>query len=172
MGWSAYRCHKQAKQEKPPRLRVKLVDALVDVLVDALLVVYRDLKPENVMLDQEGYVKIIDFGVSKKLGELESRTYTVVGTPHYMAPEVFQGKGYGVEVDLWSLGIMLFEFVCGYLPFGTNLVEPRQVCSAVLRGKLKFPSAYKDEIGRDLIKGLLTQPVLKRLGAGVNGLQA
>lgn len=157
-----------------PREAARFYTASILIAVEALWdrnVVYRDLKPENVMLDQEGYVKIIDFGVSKKLGELESRTYTVVGTPHYMAPEVFQGKGYGVEVDLWSLGIMLFEFVCGYLPFGTNLVEPRQVCSAVLRGKLKFPSAYKDEIGRDLIKGLLTQPVLKRLGAGVNGLQ-
>lgn len=157
-----------------PREAARFYTASILIAVEALWdrnVVYRDLKPENVMLDQEGYVKIIDFGVSKKLGESESRTYTVVGTPHYMAPEVFQGKGYGVEVDLWSLGIMLFEFVCGYLPFGTNLVEPRQVCSAVLRGKLKFPSAYKDEIGRDLIKGLLTQPVLKRLGAGVNGLQ-
>ncbi|CAE7392366.1 for [Symbiodinium natans] len=148
--------------------------ASILIAVEALWdrnVVYRDLKPENVMLDQEGYVKIIDFGVSKKLGDRESRTYTVVGTPHYMAPEVFQGKGYGVEVDLWSLGIMLFEFVCGYLPFASSLNEPRQVCSAILRGKLKFPSAYKDEVGRDLIKGLLTQPVLKRLGAGVNGLQ-
>lgn len=157
-----------------PREMARFYTASILIAVEALWdrnVVYRDFKPENVMLDQEGYVKIIDFGVSKKLGDRESRTYTVVGTPHYMAPEVFQGKGYGVEVDLWSLGIMLFEFVCGYLPFASSLNEPRQVCSVILRGKLKFPSAYKDEVGRDLIKGLLTQPVLKRLGAGVNGLQ-
>merc|ERR1719401_2397071 len=133
-------------------------------------IVYRDLKPENVMLDAQGYLKIIDFGVSKKLGERESRTFTMVGTPHYMAPEIMKGKGYGLEVDLWSLGIMLYEFVCGALPYANDEEEPHVVCSAVLRDPLTFPSWYKDAEGKDLIKGLLTRDPRKRFGGGPNGL--
>jgi len=132
-------------------------------------IVYRDLKPENVMLDAQGYLKIIDFGISKKLQDSESRTFTTVGTPHYMAPEVMQGRGYGIEVDLWSLGIMLFEFVCGYLPFADDLDEPAEVCAAVLTQKLQFPRAYRDGSGKDLIAGLLCRWPERRLGAGSNG---
>merc|ERR1719215_1095992 len=64
-------------------------------------IVFRDLKPENVMLDHQGYLKLIDFGIAKKFEENQSRTFTMIGTPHYMAPETMLGKGYGSEVDLW-----------------------------------------------------------------------
>merc|ERR1719401_1270321 len=134
-------------------------------------IVYRDLKPENVMLDAQGYLKIIDFGVSKKLGERESRTFTMVGTPHYMAPEVMRGHGYGTEVDLWSLGVLLFEFVCGYLPFADELDDPTEVCTAVLKDPLTFPLRYKDQNGRALMQGLLCRQPKKRLGAGINGFE-
>lgn len=134
-------------------------------------IVYRDLKPENVMLDKQGYLKLIDFGIAKKLSEGESRTFTMVGTPHYMAPEVMRGHGYGTEVDLWSLGIMLFEFVCGYLPFADDLDDPTEVCRAVLKEPLQIGKRYKDKNGSALIQGLLTRQPKKRLGAGINGYE-
>jgi cGMP-dependent protein kinase len=76
-------------------------------------IVYRDLKPENVMVDCTGHLKIIDLGTAKVLSEKNSfKTYTMVGTPHYMAPEIFTGKGHNFMVDLWSLGIPSFEARC------------------------------------------------------------
>lgn len=82
-------------------------------------IIYRDLKPENVMVDDDGYLKLIDMGTAKQLTQEKGfRTFTIIGTPHYMAPEVMQGKGYSLPVDLWSLGVLLFEFLCGALPFG------------------------------------------------------
>eukprot|EP00933_Yihiella_yeosuensis_P072310 TRINITY_DN8066_c0_g1_i1.p1 TRINITY_DN8066_c0_g1~~TRINITY_DN8066_c0_g1_i1.p1 ORF type:complete len:958 (-),score=231.63 TRINITY_DN8066_c0_g1_i1:233-2836(-) len=132
-------------------------------------IVYRDLKPENVMLDQQGYLKLIDFGIARKLDEGKSRTFTMIGTPHYMAPEVMRGHGYGTEVDLWSMGVMLFEFVCGYLPFADELDDPTEVCTAVLKDALAFPSRFKDVNGKTLIQGLLCRQPKKRLGAGING---
>merc|ERR1719346_486657 len=107
-------------------------------------IVYRDLKPENVMLDQQGYLKLIDFGIAKKLEEGKSRTFTMIGTPHYMAPEVMRGHGYGTPVDLWSLGVMQYEFVCGYLPFADELDDPTDVCTAILEETLTFPHRYRD----------------------------
>eukprot|EP00931_Biecheleriopsis_adriatica_P075952 TRINITY_DN49718_c0_g1_i1.p1 TRINITY_DN49718_c0_g1~~TRINITY_DN49718_c0_g1_i1.p1 ORF type:complete len:920 (-),score=264.55 TRINITY_DN49718_c0_g1_i1:129-2828(-) len=132
-------------------------------------IVYRDLKPENVMLDAQGYLKLIDFGIAKKLEEGKSRTFTMIGTPHYMAPEVMRGHGYGTEVDLWSLGVILFEFVCGYLPFADELDDPTEVCTAVLKDPLVFPSRFKDVHGKSLMQGLLNRQPKKRLGAGLNG---
>lgn len=66
-------------------------------------IIYRDLKPENVMVDELGYIKLIDLGSCKQLGK-EKRTFTLVGTPTYMAPEVIEGAGYNQAADLWSLG--------------------------------------------------------------------
>ena len=69
-------------------------------------------------------MKLIDFGTAKIMN---GRTYTVVGTPHYMAPEVLTGKGYSISVDYWSMGAMLYEFICGKLPFGDDLEDPYAV---------------------------------------------
>ena len=73
---------------------------------------YRDLKPENLMIDHKGFGTLIDMGTAKFLPKTTLRTYTLIGTPHYMAPEVIRGKGYSFSVDLWSLGICLYEFLC------------------------------------------------------------
>ena len=88
-------------------------------------IIFRDLKPENVMIDHEGYPKLIDFGTSKILDA--PRTVTIVGTPHYMAPEMITGKGYSYNVDYWSLGVMLYEFLCGILPYGDSIRDPYKV---------------------------------------------
>ena len=76
------------------------------------------------MVGEDGYLKLIDMGTCKKLsGKDESgtqKTYTIIGTPNYMAPEIISGKGYSCLVDLWSLGIVLYEFMAGYVPFGED----------------------------------------------------
>lgn len=71
------------------------------------------------MLYHDGYLKINDFTSAKKLNkDIGYRTFTQIGTPHYMAPEVILGKGYSFAVDLWSAGVMFYEFVIGKVPFG------------------------------------------------------
>jgi len=132
-------------------------------------IVYRDLKPENVMLDNQGYLKLIDFGIAKKLEEGKGKTFTMIGTPHYMAPEVMRGHGYTTEIDIWSLGVMIFELVCGFLPFADELDEPTEVCTAVLKDPLAFPAGYKDKHGKELMQGMMCRQPKRRLGAGING---
>ena len=75
--------------------------------------IYRDLKPENILLDHEGHVKMVDFGFAKQLREGEM-TYTLCGSKEYVAPEVLVGNGHHRSVDLWSLGVLCFEFVIGF----------------------------------------------------------
>ncbi len=75
-------------------------------------IVLRDVKPDSFMIDEQGYLKLIDLGIAKNLKNQENqnfRTFTIIGTPHYMAPEIISGKGYGTSADLWSLGVCLLE---------------------------------------------------------------
>jgi serine/threonine protein kinase len=78
-------------------------------------VVYRDLKPENILIDAEGHLKLVDFGFAKRIHDRE--TYTLCGTPEYLAPEVIRNKGHSTAVDWWAFGILIYEFLVGQPPF-------------------------------------------------------
>lgn len=125
-------------------------------------IIYRDLKPENVMVDEEGFTKLIDFGIAKIVS---GRTYTIVGTPHYMAPEVITRNGYSYAADYWSLGVMLYEFLCGRVPFGEHEIDPYAIYKSTLETELKFPE-FVDR-GSPVIKfieGLLSRSPAMRVG--------
>lgn len=76
------------------------------------------------MINDQGYVRLIDMGTAKIIKKKPAWTSTIIGTPHYMAPEVLLNAGYSFYVDLWSIGIILYEFMCGLVPFGENCEEP------------------------------------------------
>mmetsp|Transcript_26109 Transcript_26109/g.22969 ORF Transcript_26109/g.22969 Transcript_26109/m.22969 type:complete len:164 (+) Transcript_26109:225-716(+) len=115
-------------------------------------IIYRDMKPENVMVDDKGFAKVIDMGTCKILKKSGHRTFTIIGTPTYMAPEVLSGKGYTFSADFWSIGVCLYEFVCGYLPFGENTDDPYEIYSEILTKKLQFPSYVKDKKAKRFIE--------------------
>ncbi|GIQ88639.1 hypothetical protein KIPB_010936, partial [Kipferlia bialata] len=129
-------------------------------------IVYRDLKPENLLLDRDGNLKITDFGFAKVVS---SETYTLVGTPEYLAPEIIAGTGHGKAVDWWALGILIYEMLAGYPPFSSS--DPYQTSVLILEGKLAFPKDF-DRVSIDLITKLLHPDRHKRLGASrVSGTQ-
>ncbi|XP_075998422.1 cAMP-dependent protein kinase catalytic subunit PRKX [Genypterus blacodes] len=126
-------------------------------------IVYRDLKPENILLDSEGHIRLTDFGFAKKLSD---RTWTLCGTPEYLAPEVIQSKGHGRAVDWWALGILVFEMLAGYPPFFDD--NPFGIYQKILAGKLEFPR-HLDFYVKDLIKKFLVIDRARRLGNMKNG---
>ena len=91
--------------------------------------IYRDIKPENIMVLGNGFIKLIDFGTAKAIVD---KTKTLIGTPHYMAPEVILGKGYSFKVDFWSIAVCMYEFVCGGVPFGENKEEAMDVYLSII----------------------------------------
>ena len=123
-------------------------------------IIYRDLKPENVMINVKGYVKIIDFGTVK---EIQDRTSTIIGTSHYMAPEITKGEGYSFQVDIWSVAICMYEFFCGKLPFGEEYDDPMDIYRAVSKDELTFPNFVNDEKFMDLMNKMLKKNPTNRL---------
>ncbi|KAM3962748.1 cAMP-dependent protein kinase catalytic subunit alpha [Aphomia sociella] len=126
--------------------------------------VYRDLKPENILIDKTGYLKITDFGFCKIL---QGRTWTLCGTPEYLAPELILSKGYGFSVDWWSFGVLLYEMNAGYPPFYAN--EPMKTYEKIVAGKYRCPSSFNADL-RDLVRNVLQVDITKRFGVMKNGV--
>ena len=128
-------------------------------------IVYRDLKPENILINKNGYLKLTDFGFAKILDN--EKTYTLCGTPEYLAPEIILNKGHGKAVDWWTLGILLYEMLVGIDPFSDD--DPMKTYQKILKGKINFPKTI-DKDAKSLIKHLLTQDTSKRYGCLKNGV--
>ena len=122
--------------------------------------IYRDLKPENVLIGQDGHIKLTDFGLSKLFSDFSCKTKSICGTPEYLAPEILFENGYGIEVDWWSLGVIIYEMLSGYLPF--KIVRNEKITKKVYQAKIKMFSHFSNQ-AKDLIKRLLVINPKKRL---------
>lgn len=130
--------------------------------------IYRDLKPENILLDSQGYVKLTDYGFAKELNNTANKTFTLCGTPDYLAPEVLTGVGHSKGVDWWCLGIMIYEMLAGQAPFFDNnqMHQYRKIKS----GQYSCPSNFSAN-AKDIIAGLLKVKPTERLGIVAGGPQ-
>ena len=146
------------------RLYIAQIISIFDYL-HSKNIIYRDLKPENILIHKSGYLKLTDFGFAKIV---EGRTYTLCGTPEYLAPEIILNKGHGKPVDWWTCGILLYEMIAGIDPFSDD--DPMMVYQKILKGKIKFPSGF-DSNAKSLIKHLLDQDLTKRYGNLKNGVK-
>lgn len=137
---------------------------LIFEYLHSLSVVYRDLKPENLLLAADGYLKLTDFGFAKLI---QGRTYTLCGTPEYLSPEVLLNKGHSKPADWWTFGILVYELLVGIDPFSAD--SPMEVYQNILHKKPRFPP-YVDPAAKSLIRHLLVADLSKRYGCLKNGV--
>lgn len=155
------------KEGRFPEARARFYAAeiiLAISYVHSLDIIYRDLKPENVLLDAEGHIRLTDFGLSKEgISSSSSGAYSFCGTPEYLAPEILNRQGHGRAVDWWSLGALLYEMITGLPPFYCQ--DRERLFEKIRKSELNYPpSVTRPAVG--LLKGLLTKDPTRRLGSG------
>lgn len=131
--------------------------------------IYRDLKLENLLLDEHGFCKLTDFGLAKFISQ-EEKALTFCGTPEYLSPEVILGKGHNRPADWWSLGVLIYEMIYGIPPFYSSNVQT-MYRKAIREQPVFKPGVKISENCKDLILKLLTKEQTKRLGAQADSLE-
>ena len=129
-------------------------------------IMYRDIKPENILIDKTGHIKLVDFGLSK-IFQKNEKMYTICGTSFYLAPELIKKEGYSCEADWWSLGCLMFELLSGNPPYR---LEGKDINSLNFNQPLKMDNCFSEE-AKDLICKLLVIEPSKRLGVGKDGIE-
>ena len=134
-------------------------------------IIYRDMKPENIMLDRDGYPVIVDFGFAKQLGDgpKNDRTFTFCGTPNYVSPEIIQNSGHSYGADYWALGVLIYEMTVGENPWYFDGMDQMDLYHSICHDP---PYAFSEDSGlsttlRDLVERLLEKDPEKRLGVVV-----
>jgi len=129
-------------------------------------IIYRDLKIDNFIIKDNGYLSILDISYSKELKKITDKTFTLCGTPNYLAPEIILNKGYNFSVDFWSLGIIFYEMLIGKDPFYNK--DPIIIYQNILTNNKKYPKII-DRDAKTLINHLLVDDPKKRYGCLKNG---
>lgn len=122
--------------------------------------VFRDLKPENVVIDREGHAMLTDFGMAKHLDKGQ-RTYSFCGTPEYICPEIISSEGHNQLADWWAFGILTFEMLCGFPPFRSP--KPETTYKMIREAKVEFPK-HVDAASKDFCGKLIVADQNARLG--------
>ena len=138
-------------------------------------IAYRDLKPENLLIDVAGYLKVIDFGFAKKFpflknGVVQDKTYTLCGTPEYLAPEIIMSKGYDKGVDYWALGCLLYELYLSRTPFCADFTN-KIFQNIIGSSKCLHFEKRMDKSFVDLCKKLLSPNPVFRIGNLIGGVE-
>lgn len=128
-------------------------------------IIYRDLKPENILLSGDGHIRLTDFGFAKVVPEL---TWTLCGTPDYLAPEIVMSRGYGKAVDWYAVGVLIYEMLLGTPPFYHE--NHLKLYENIVQQTAKFPPTF-DAVARDLIERLLEKNPVMRLGSLAGGAE-
>ena len=160
-----FHLHKEKKfnSEKTKFYTIEILLALEDIHKNNMI--YRDLKPENILLDKNGHIKLTDFGLSKILNE--KKTYTICGTPEYLAPEILSNEGYEKSVDFFSLGCLMYKMLSGKSAYK---VSKYNILSIENYKVPKMPNSFNIS-EKDIISKLLNPNPKKRLGYGDNGIE-
>lgn len=160
------------KEKRFSEERVRLYAAQLILALEALHendIVYRDIKPENILLDKGGHIRVTDFGLSKgnvTTAGPEGGTATFCGTPEYLAPEMLENKGHGKAVDWWALGTLMYEMLVGLPPFFDHNVQ--RMYHKILHDTLRFPKSENRQVSEDaksLLRRLLQRKISDRLGS-------
>ena len=147
------------EEQRAKLYAAEMIDALGFLHKEGII--YRDLKPENVLLDKDGHIRLTDFGLSKQKMGMNDLTHSFCGTPEYLAPEIIKGVGHNRGADWWSLGAILYEMLCGRPPHYNR--DRQQMLRDIVEKPIPMKPYFSPE-ATSLLKGLLERDVTKRIG--------